>query len=103
MADGLALIKGRMPQTYKLVQDRAMRMGKQVFALVRRGLRGEANCFWAMEAGYVVGTPFKDQEVERDIAQLMVQFGAVHVVIWGRQDAQGQAGAPVQGGNHGTD
>lgn len=92
-----------MPQTYKSVQDRAARMCKHVFALVRRGLRGEANCFWAMEAGHVVGTPFKDQEVERDIAQLMVQFGAVHVVIWGQPDAQAQAGAPVQGGDHGKD
>ena len=75
-------IKSFMPETYKSIQAKAERIGNDAFSLVRRGLRGEANCFWAMEAGRVVGTPFTLVEVQRDIAQYMVTFGCAHVCIF---------------------
>jgi len=79
-------IKDHMPETYKSIQAKAAVMGKPAFALVRRGLRGEANCFYAFEAGYVVGTPFTLVEVARDIAQNMVTFGVVHCCVWAAPD-----------------
>jgi hypothetical protein len=87
--EGLARIKGQMPETYKSIQVKAASAGKVAFALVRRGLRGEANCFWACERGHVVGTPFSDQEVTRDVAQLLVQFGGTFVCIWGKESLPG--------------
>lgn len=82
---GLETIKGKMPETYRAVQAKAAEVGKAAFGLVRRSIKGEANCFWACERGYVVGTPFHDNEIERDVAQLMVQFGASFVCIWAKQ------------------
>lgn len=89
--EGLATIRAQMPETYKSVQAKAAEIGKGAFGLVRRSLKGEANCFWACERGHVVGTPFKDQEITRDVAQLMVQFGSTFVCLWGRDAAAGGA------------
>jgi hypothetical protein len=81
--DQVARIKSDMPETYKAITAKAEVIGKPAFALVRRGLRGEANCFWAMERGWVMGTPFTLTEVARDIAQYMVTFGVGFVCIFG--------------------
>lgn len=73
-----------MPKTYAHIRQRSAPddLGTQAFALVRRGLRGEANCFWAMEGGHVVGTPFAaDHPITADVAQLMVAFGCAYVCI----------------------
>lgn len=75
-------IKRCMPETYKSIQAKAQQIGGKAYALVRQGLRGEANCFYAFENGYVVGTPFTLVEIQRDIAQLMVTLGASHVCLW---------------------
>lgn len=76
----LQLIKTRMPQTYEQITRKAKQQGNGVYTLVRRGLRGEANCFWAMEAGQVVGTPFEAKHpVSAVMAQALVQFGCAHV------------------------
>lgn len=83
----IAEIKAHMPQTYKSIQAKAALIGREAFALVRRGLRGEANCFYAFESGHIMGTPFSLVEVSRDIAQLMVTFGATHVVLWAEASA----------------
>lgn len=81
VADKLALIKGSMPNVYLSVKAKsAERPG--AFALVRRGLRGEANCFYAFERGHVVGTPFALPGINADVASAMVQFGCAHVCIW---------------------
>ena len=79
----VAQIKRDMPETYKAIVAKAEVMGKPAYALVRRGLRGEANCFWAMEQGWVMGAPFTLPEVARDIAQYMVTFGVGFVCIFG--------------------
>lgn len=89
----VALIKAQMPETYRSVQAKSHLVGKVAFALVRRSLKGEANCFWACERGHVVGTPFADNEITRDIAQLMVQFGSTYVCIWGKDAAKAAAEA----------
>lgn len=78
----LQLIKTSMPDTYDQIQRKATEQGKRVFGFVRRGLRGEANCFWAMERGHVVGTPFAaTHKVAATVAQSLVQFGCAHVCI----------------------
>lgn len=91
--DQLQIIKTKMPETYKAIQVREKGVttdidgkpavlipayGSEVYALVRRGLRGEPNCFWAMEAGWVMGTPFNQGEVGRDTAWAMVSYGCTH-------------------------
>ncbi|SIR00261.1 hypothetical protein SAMN05880557_10790 [Pseudacidovorax sp. RU35E] len=78
-------IKERMPEVYAAIQQKARVVGKQAFAWVTLGLRGEPNCFYAIERGRVVGTPF-DQAVMADVAVAMVQFGCSFVCIW--PDAQ---------------
>ncbi len=88
----IADIKAYMPQTYASIKAKSEKF-KGTFALVRRGLRGEANCFYAIERGRVVGTPF-NTEVQRDVAQMMVTFGIEHAVIWSEQ---------TTGENNGTD
>ena len=50
-------IRAHMPETYKAIQDKSKKIGNAAFLLVRRGIRGEPNCFWAMENGGVVGAP----------------------------------------------
>lgn len=86
--DQIEQIKRYMPETYKSIQDKAAAIGKPAFGLVRRGLRGEANCFWAMERGRVVGTPFAVTEIARDVAQYMVTFGCTYVCIWAESTTQ---------------
>lgn len=73
-------IKNHMPKTYADIKARSEVFGNAPYEFVRRGLRGEANCFWACEDGWVVGTPFTLVEVARDIAQYMVTFGDNRVV-----------------------
>jgi len=77
----LAEIRDRMPDVYAAIQCKAAEIGPQAFALVRRSLRGEADCFYAVERGRVVGTPF-GQAVMADVAATMVQFGCTYLCIW---------------------
>lgn len=78
----IAELKAHMPKTYRSVQDKAAAIGREAYALVRRGISGQPNSFWAMENGRVMGTPFTDHAISADVAQAMVQFGCDHVVIW---------------------
>jgi len=92
-SEKIALIKTSMPETYQAIQDKAKVIGNDAFALVKRGLRGEPNCFWAMEAGNVVGTPFNHTEISRDVAQAMVTFGCAHVCIFAMAGSEVQRGS----------
>lgn len=78
----IANIKDNMKDTYRSIQAKAAMLGKPAFALVRRGLRGEPNCFYAFEHGHVVGTPFNQTNVMPEIARYMVAFGCDAVVVW---------------------
>lgn len=95
--EAVALIKARMPETYRAIREKAGQIGNEAFALVRRGLRGEANCFYAFERGHVVGAPFRDMAVTADVAQLMVQFGATYLCMWPAP------AVAAQGDDHGAD
>ena len=80
----IAEIKANMPEVYKAIQERAALPGcKGVYALVRRGLAGEPNCFYAFERGRVVGTPFNRQDLTAPVALGMVQFGASIAYLFG--------------------
>lgn len=81
----IANIKANMPETYRSILAKAAAIGKPAFALVRRGLRGDVNCFYAFEHGHVVGTPFNQTNVMPEIAKYMVQFGCEHIVVWSNE------------------
>ena len=78
----VADIKAHMPEVYKSIQAQAELRGREAYALVRRGIAGQAGCFYAFERGRVVGTPFDDRAVMDEVAGAMVRFGCSHVVIW---------------------
>lgn len=88
IASGIAEIKAHMPEIYAAIQAKSVEIGKPAFALVRRGLKGEANAFYAFERGRVVGTPFvgPHEGLMADVAMTMVQFGVKHVAMWGAID-----------------
>lgn len=86
----IGTIKTRMPEVYKAIQSKAATLGKPAYALVRNGIKGQPNCFYAFERGHVVGTPFTLTEIARDVAQLMVTFGVDHVVVWPEHAVQQQ-------------
>jgi hypothetical protein len=81
----IAEIKSRMPETYKAILAKAAEIGKPAFALVRRGLRGEPNAFYAMENGHVKGTPFNQGDIMPEVAKYMVQFGCTFFCIFPRE------------------
>ncbi len=82
-----ATIKAHMPETYKAIVARSADtdLGRQAFSLVTRGLRGEPNCFYAIERGHVVGTPFDAPDVTAELAAYIVRFGCQHLVMWSPQ------------------
>ncbi len=80
----VAEIKAYMPNVYASIQEKARHIGGQAYELVRRGLRGEPDCFYAIEGGRVVGTAFDAKHPDIAITTLsMVDLG-VHtcVTIW---------------------
>lgn len=81
-------IKRLMPETYKTIQAKAAVMGNLAYELVRRGLRGEANCFYAFEAGRVVGTPFTVTDIQAEVAKYMVTWGCACACIFAEPKAE---------------
>jgi hypothetical protein len=90
----IAEIKARMPETYNAILAKAAEIGNSAFSLVRRGLRGEPNCFYAMENGHVKGAPFNQGDIMPEIARYMVQFGCTFIVVW--QSERGGGGGSWQ-------
>lgn len=70
IAEKIALIKASMPKVYEGIQARA-RVQVGVFDVVRKGLAGQANFFFAIEGRHVVGTPFVDHPIQSDVAAIM--------------------------------
>lgn len=96
----LAVIRAHMPEVYAVIQDKAQQIGPEAFALVRRGLRGEPGCFYAFEAGHVVGTPFgRSHPAMVETANFLVRFGCAHVCIW-PDDAVAPPKVGVADGTH---
>jgi len=81
-------IKQFMPETYKSIRAKSVEIGNVAFELVRRGLRGEVNCFYAFEGGRVVGTPFATGPLPDHVARLMVEFGCAFVCIFNTPEVQ---------------
>lgn len=75
-------IKQFMPETYRHIREKSGEIGNVAFELVRKGLRGQANCFYAFEAGRVVGTPFATGPLPDETARMMVEFGCGFVCIF---------------------
>jgi len=93
VAAEIQVIKQHMPETYKSIQAKAAQIGNEAYVLVRRGLRGEPNCFWAMERGYVKGALFNLPDVQRDVAWAMVGWGCAYVCIFAQVASQSQGEA----------
>ena len=75
------LIKTHMPNVKQQLKDKAEELGSGVWKLMRRGMAGEPNCFYAFEARCVVGTPFAAPSVQDDVAVHLVRFGVAHVMV----------------------
>lgn len=90
VSDKINEIKQHMPGVYASIQRRAALIGDEAYQLVRRGLRGEPRCFYAMEGGRVVGTPFYGHPVMTEVGKALVEFGCAYVCIWPDQ-------APITG------
>lgn len=88
----ITLIKRRMPSVYTAIRAKEAEIGREAFALVRRGARGEPRCFYAFEGGHAVGTPF-DVDVPNDLAQLVARFGVTYLCVWPESAAKGGNGA----------
>lgn len=81
--DQLAFIKANMKDTYAAIQARAA-IKKGTYALVRRGLSGKPNGFYANERGHVVGFPLeKSTEITREAAYQLVVWGSPFYILWG--------------------
>lgn len=85
----LAFIKQQMPLTYQAIQRKAAEQGNGVFGLVRKGIKGKPNCFWAAERSYAVGTPFVGLANADQLADTIRQFGCAYVCIVAEPKAGG--------------
>lgn len=91
-----AAIRNKMPKVYEAIQLRAKEQGKGVFAQVTKGLRGEPNCFFAIEGVHVAGTPFVNHPIAEDVGALLASCPTVMVFML--RDVHTSA----QGANHGA-
>lgn len=90
---GMDTIKECMPNVYREIKARADEVGNVVYALVRAGLAGQPGCFYAFEAGHVVGQPAG--VIEKDQAELgnfVACFGCAYVCIFGDLPPAANAG-----------
>jgi hypothetical protein len=80
-------IRRNMPVVYESIREKAVVIGNEAYRLVRSGLRGQPNCFYAFENGHVVGTPFtQPDDVMPIVGKLLLnyeaQFGLSAVIVW---------------------
>lgn len=88
----LQVIKSSMPNVRQSIEDKVAQIGPEAYALVRRGLRGEPGCFYALEAGHVVGTPFGRSDPRmQHLAQFLVRFGCAYVCIFPMTDDEARS------------
>lgn len=75
-------IKRFMPETYAAIQAKAKAIGNQAFVWVRRGLRGEPNCFFAVEDRREVGTAFDRGDIMSELQRCRRLYGHVNIVLF---------------------
>lgn len=92
----VADIKAHMPMTYRAIQDMAGLIGNKAYNLVRRGIAGQPNTFFAVEGSRSVGTPFLELEAADQLADYIRQFGCKNLVLW--EKGTPQAPASTEGG-----
>lgn len=81
--DKLETMKQCMPRTMECIEDRVQHFGPEARALVRRALRGERGCFYAIEGGHVMGNPVGlDGGTLQALGDHVVILGCSHVCIW---------------------
>lgn len=69
-----------MPLTAAWVKDRRRDWGNAyVTDILRRALAGERNCFYAIEAGHIIGTPFDWTEKGQFVVSMSILTGAKFV------------------------
>ena len=77
----IARLKRDMPLTYALITQLAQpdQLGPKIFGLVRRGVRGERDAFYAAEPGGVIGCElFRKMPRIHQAAQHMVFIGGAN-------------------------
>jgi hypothetical protein len=85
----LATIAQRMPLTTDWVKQRRREWGNEyVTGMIRRGMQGERNCFYAIEAGHFIGTPFDWNEKLMFAVSMSVLTGAKFIA--GMRDKNNQ-------------
>lgn len=94
----LKVIKDHMPETYKAIVEKAGQIGRQAYAIVRQGVSGKPNKFYAMERGRVVGAPFDLPGVADEVARVIVQFGVTFMIMWA-PEAQALPTTPKEAGH----
>lgn len=75
-------IRQNMPETYREIVAMAGRVGGKAYEVVRQAIRGEPNRFYAIERGWVVGTPFDLPQVQPELAVFILRFGCTYLVMW---------------------
>jgi hypothetical protein len=78
----LLTIKTKMPLTYAAVKAKAQAVGGDAYAWVRQGLRGAPDCFYAVEVGHAVGTPFERGDVMAELRRWQRLYGDVTVCFF---------------------
>lgn len=81
-------IKDHMPETYKAIKVKAGEVGNVAYQYVRQGLAGKPNKFYAVERGFVAGTPFDLPGVQEEVARVIVQFGCSFLIMWAPEAQQ---------------
>lgn len=76
-----------MPLTAKWVKDRRRDWGNQyVTDVIRRAMGGERNCFYAVENGHILGTPFDWEPKGMLLVSMSVLTGAKFVAGMKQKD-----------------
>jgi hypothetical protein len=71
-----------MPLVWQRIAKYREQWGKEhVAECIRRGMAGEPDWFYAVENGYVVGTPFQADQVTVDCLRLSVALGGKFAVV----------------------
>jgi hypothetical protein len=84
-------IKAHMPITYAAIKAKAGDIGSKAYSLVRQGIVGKPNRFYAIEAGRAVGTPFVNVVGAEQLAEYIRQFGCTFLILWAAEAQQGGA------------